>query len=191
MTSVTAMILGMGVPSTAVYILCATVLSPALIQLGVPMLQAHLFPLYFAVFSHLTPPVGIGLMVACKMADADYLRGAKEAIKFVLPTFMLPFLFVYTPAICMRFSGVSSDIQQFASVLLLIGGLVILTVGFFALKLNWNERIMLLIASGLLLTVIFTHNINYVVIIVSGILIFTACLLNFRKSKKGLAIERQ
>ena len=191
MTSVTAMILGMGVPSTAVYILCATVLSPALIKLGVPMLQAHLFPLYFAVFSHLTPPVGIGLMVACKMANADYLSAAKEAIKFVLPTFTLPFLFVYTPAICMQFSGVSSGIQQFASVLLLIGGLVILTVGFFALKLNWNERIMLGIASGLLLTVIFTHNINYVVIIVSSVLIFMACLLNIRKYKKGLAVERQ
>ena len=71
-TALTGMILGVGVPTPAAYIICATILSPAMVKIGVPLLQAHLFPFYYAVFAHLTPPVAIGLMVACKMAGANY-----------------------------------------------------------------------------------------------------------------------
>ncbi|MDR1828468.1 MAG: TRAP transporter fused permease subunit [Methylobacteriaceae bacterium] len=99
LTAVTAIILGIGLPSPAAYIICATILSPAIHKMGVPLLQAHLFPLYFALFSHLTPPVGIGLMVACKMANSDYLKSAVEALKAAFPSFFLPFLFVYSPGI--------------------------------------------------------------------------------------------
>ena len=99
LTAVTAIVLGIGLPSPAAYIICATILSPALVKMGVPLLQAHLFPLYFALFSHLTPPVGIGLMVACKMAGSDYMRSAMEALKAAFPSFFLPFLFVYAPGV--------------------------------------------------------------------------------------------
>jgi len=183
MTAVTAMILGMGVPSGAAYIICATVLSPALIKLGVPMLQAHLFPLYFAVFSHLTPPVAIGLMVACKMAGANYLRGGKEAMKFVLPTFLLPFLFVYTPSILMQFGSLSSVIQEFASFLLAIGALCIMTLGYWASSLNWTERMILLISICILLASIF-FRLHYVFVIAGGVLALMVTLLNVRRTRQ-------
>ncbi len=99
LTAFTAIILGIGLPSPAAYIICATILSPALVKMGVPLLQAHIFPLFYALFSHLTPPVGIGLMVACKMADSHYTASAMEAIKAAFPSFLLPFFFVYTPGI--------------------------------------------------------------------------------------------
>ena len=99
LTAFTAILLGIGLPSPAAYIICATILSPALVKMGVPLLVAHLFPLYYALFSHLTPPVGIGLMVACKMADSDYLKSAVEAMKAAFPSFFLPFIFVYAPGI--------------------------------------------------------------------------------------------
>ena len=99
LTAFTAIILGIGLPSPAAYIICATILSPALVKMGVPLLMAHLFPLYYALFSHLTPPVGIGLMVACKMADSNYLKSAVEAMKAAFPSFFLPFIFVYAPGI--------------------------------------------------------------------------------------------
>ena len=70
--------------------------------MGVPLLVAHLFPLYYALFSHLTPPVGIGLMVACKMADSDYLKSAVEAMKAAFPSFFLPFIFVYAPGVLLH-----------------------------------------------------------------------------------------
>ena len=99
LTALTAIILGIGLPSTGAYIICATILSPALVKMGVPLLQAHMFPLFYALFSHLTPPVGIGLMVACKMAGSNYTRSAVEAMKAAFPSFFLPFLFVYSPGI--------------------------------------------------------------------------------------------
>ena len=99
LTAFTAIVLGIGLPSPAAYIICATILSPALVKMGVPLLMAHLFPLYYALFSHLTPPVGIGLMVACKMADSNYLKSAVEAMKAAFPSFFLPFIFVYAPGI--------------------------------------------------------------------------------------------
>ena len=57
LTAVASIFLGMGLPTPAVYIICATILSPAIIKMGVPVMQAHLFPLYYALFSHITPPV--------------------------------------------------------------------------------------------------------------------------------------
>lgn len=183
MTAACAMILGMGVPSTAAYILCATVLSPALIKLGVPLMQAHLFPLYFAVFSHLTPPVGIGLIVACKMAEANYVRGAIEAAKAVLVTFLLPFFFVYTPAILIKFDSVSSCIHQILAVILSFFATSMLLNAYLATKLNVTERALLLIALSLLLLFIFIAQ-NYLFIIASGIFIVIATLFNIHNYKK-------
>ena len=111
LTAVAAIILGMGLPTPAVYIICATIISPALIKMGVPLLQAHLFPLYYALFSHITPPVGIGLMVACKIAEADYLRSAVECLKAGFTTFLLPFLFVYAPGILLLQSFADNTMQ--------------------------------------------------------------------------------
>ena len=99
LTAFTAIVLGIGLPSPAAYIICATILSPALVKMGVPLLMAHLFPLYYALFSHLTPPVGIGLMVACKMAESNYLKSAVEAMKAAFPSFFLPFIFIYAPGV--------------------------------------------------------------------------------------------
>ncbi|MBO4368824.1 MAG: TRAP transporter large permease subunit, partial [Desulfovibrio sp.] len=101
-TAFTAILLGIGLPSPAAYIICATILSPALVKMGVPLLQAHLFPLYYALFSHLTPPVGIGLMVACKMANSNYMQSAVEAMKAAMPSFFLPFFFIYAPGLLLQ-----------------------------------------------------------------------------------------
>jgi len=122
LTALTAIVLGIGLPSPAAYIICATILSPALVKMHVPLLQAHLFPLYFALFSHLTPPVGIGLMVACKMAESDYLRSAVEALKAAFPSFFLPFLFVYAPGILLLGGSALTNVTQiFAAILFFLG----------------------------------------------------------------------
>ena len=171
MTAVTAMVLGVGIPTPAAYILCATVLSPALIKLGVPLLQAHLFPLYYAVFSHLTPPVGIGLMVACKMANANYVRAAAEALKAALASFLFPFFFVYTPAILLQIDSFSSGIQQFVAVLLSFFSFSLLLNAYWATGLNLAERLMLLVALCALFTFIFVAQSHLLIIIAAGLII--------------------
>jgi TRAP transporter 4TM/12TM fusion protein len=115
LTAIAAIVLGMGLPTPAVYIICATILSPAIMKMGVPVMQAHLFPLYYALFSHITPPVGIGLMVACKIAEADYLKAAVEALKAAFATFLLPFLFIYAPGVLLQQSFADNTLQLAAT----------------------------------------------------------------------------
>jgi len=73
-----------------------------MIKLGVPILQAHLFPFYYAVFAHLTPPVAIGLMVACKMAKANYWKASWPAMKAAIPSFLFPFFLCMRPERCYK-----------------------------------------------------------------------------------------
>ena len=117
MTAISSLILGMAVPSIAAYLITATILSPALIKMGIPLLQAHLFPMYYAVFSHITPPIALGLMVACKMAGGKYMKSAKEAMKAVSVAYFLPFFFIYTPAIILQDGGGTSALWQFVAIL--------------------------------------------------------------------------
>lgn len=136
LTAITAIVLGIGLPSPAAYIICATILSPALVKLGVPLLQAHLFPLYFALFSHLTPPVGIGLMVACKMADSNYMKSAKEALKAAFPSFFLPFLFVYAPGVLLLGPSDTANVLQIAATILFFISMAVLMNKYFAVAVT-------------------------------------------------------
>ncbi len=183
LTMLTGLILGVGLPTPAAYIICATILSPAMIKLGVPLLQAHLFPLYFAVFSHLTPPVGIGLMVACKMAESDYIGSALEGIKAASSSFLLPFFFIYTPAILLQWAGGMSEvILHFLVVILSFLGLTILLNGFCLSKLSLLERSLILLAVIVLLICAFGHQ-SYANLAIGGALLFGGIYMNIRSSK--------
>lgn len=109
-TMITSLILGTAVPTPAAYVIVATVLSPVLIKQGLPALQAHLFAMFYAFQSHLTPPVGIGLLVACKLAESEYIKGTIEVWKAAFPSLLLPFFFVYDPAILLKTDSVTAVI---------------------------------------------------------------------------------
>ncbi len=96
-TAVTALAFGLGLPTSAAYILVAILGAPALIELGVPELAAHLFIFYMAIMSALTPPVATGALVAASIAEADFLRTALNAVRLGLPGFVIPFVFVLRP----------------------------------------------------------------------------------------------
>ena len=140
LTAFTAILLGIGLPSPAAYIICATILSPALVKMGVPLLQAHVFPLFYALFSHLTPPVGIGLMVACKMADSNYMKSAVEALKAAFPSFFLPFLFVYSPGIMLLGdSGVENAVHIAAGIAFVLSFSIIIN-SYFSVRTSLFEK---------------------------------------------------
>jgi TRAP-type uncharacterized transport system fused permease subunit len=81
-TAIGSIILGLGVPTTANYIIMATLMAPALVQLEVPLLAAHLFVFYFGILADTTPPVGFGAYVAAGIARAGPIRTAVEGFKF-------------------------------------------------------------------------------------------------------------
>lgn len=97
-----AIILGIGMPTSAVYIVMSVVLAPAMVKLGVMPIAAHFFLFYFGILSTLTPPVAIASYVAAGIAQADMWKTSWVALKFCASAYLLPFLFIYNPAILMQ-----------------------------------------------------------------------------------------
>jgi len=92
-------ILGMGMPSVGAYVLVATLIAPALTMLGISPLAAHLFIFYFAIVSNFTPPVAVAAFAAASLAHADPMRTGFTAMKFGVLAYVVPFLFVFSPAL--------------------------------------------------------------------------------------------
>ena len=90
-------ILGMGLPTTAAYIVCATAIAPALTGLGLPILAAHLFLLYFASISAITPPVAVASYAAAGIAEENPMKVGLQAVKLGITGFILPFAFALNP----------------------------------------------------------------------------------------------
>lgn len=99
MTMVACIVLGMGLPTVAAYVVLATLIPTTLTNLGVPAVAAHLFLFYFAILSAITPPVSTGAYVAAGIAGTDPIRTGFKAIELGLISFLLPFAFVYEPAL--------------------------------------------------------------------------------------------
>jgi TRAP transporter 4TM/12TM fusion protein len=101
-TAIVSLILGMGMPTTAVYMLLATLAAPSLIQLGVPALGAHMFVFYYGLLSMITPPVALAAFAAASIANASPVAVGWHSVKMAWVAFLVPFLFVYQPAILMQ-----------------------------------------------------------------------------------------
>jgi TRAP transporter 4TM/12TM fusion protein len=99
LTMVACIILGMGLPTVAAYIVLATLVPASLTNLGVSPIAAHLFIFYFAILSAITPPVCTGAYVAAGIAQADPVQTGFAAIRLGIVVFLLPFAFVYDPAL--------------------------------------------------------------------------------------------
>ena len=97
-----ALVLGMGMPTTAAYAVAASVVAPGLAQMGVAPLTAHLFIFYYAVISAITPPVALASFAAAGMANADPWKTSFIALKLGLATFIVPFMFFYGPELLFR-----------------------------------------------------------------------------------------
>ncbi len=116
-TMISSIFVGMGVPTPAAYMLVAIGAAPALVKMGVPILQAHLFPMIFAVFSHLTPPIAIGALVASQLAESEYWPTSWEALKAASTAFLLPYFIIYAPVIVLQpDSGIFISVIQLAAI---------------------------------------------------------------------------
>ena len=96
-----AILLGMGMPTTAAYAVAASVVAPGLVQLGIPMLTAHFFVFYFAVLSAITPPVALASYAAAGISGANPMETSVASFKIGIAAFIVPFMFFYNSAILM------------------------------------------------------------------------------------------
>lgn len=145
------LVFGLGLPTSAAYILVALLTAPALVEMGLSLLAAHMFVLYFAVFSALTPPVAVASLIAARIAEAPYFATALQAVKVGLPGFFLPFLFVARPELLLLEGSV---LDQFLVVLVSLLALVALNIAMIGqgiVPARWPTRVLLLGAATLML----------------------------------------
>jgi TRAP transporter 4TM/12TM fusion protein len=97
-TALVVWIVGLAVPVTASYIICAVIAAPALIKLGVPEYAAHMFIFYYAVLSEVSPPTALSPFAAAAITGGDPYKTTLQCWKYTMPAFLLPFMFVLDPA---------------------------------------------------------------------------------------------
>jgi len=101
LAAVVCVVLGMGMPTVGVYVLLATLVAPALVEVGIHPMAAHMFIMYFGMMSMITPPVCIGAFAAASLAGADPMRTGFAAMRFGWIAFVIPFMFVASPTLLM------------------------------------------------------------------------------------------
>ncbi len=117
LTMIACLILGMGIPSVPAYMIVAALAVPTLIKLGVPMMSAHLFALYFALISVITPPVALAAYAAASIADSNMLRTGLTAFRLGIVAYVVPYMFVYSPALLLMGSWRNVAVSTFTAFL--------------------------------------------------------------------------
>lgn len=151
-TMVITILFGMGMPTTASYVMASVVAAPAIVLLGVNPLDAHLFVFYFAALATVTPPVCVGAYTAAGLAGSDPNKTAFSAVKLALSGFIVPFIFILAPEILL--TNVSSWLVTIQAIISAIVGVFLLASAaenYMMAPLRWYERILALVgALGLL-----------------------------------------
>ncbi|QTX31412.1 TRAP transporter permease [Aminithiophilus ramosus] len=140
LTMVGSIILGMGVPTTAQYIITSTLAAPALAQMGVPMMSAHLFCLYFGVLADVTPPVALATYAASGISKSNPLKTGFTALVTAVAGFLVPYMFVYNPYLLLQGNPVMI-VLGCATALVAIIALSAGVQGYFVTDLNLVERL--------------------------------------------------
>ena len=146
--AVVSIILGMGMPTTAVYVLLATLIAPSLIQASVPKMAAHMFILYFGMLSMITPPVALAAFAAANISKAGVMETAWAACMIGWTKFALPIMFVLSPTLLL----IGTPGQIAVDTITALIGVYFVTigiVGFFRAPIGWPFRLVMLVLGGL------------------------------------------
>ena len=139
MTAIACIVLGMGMPTSVIYIMLAVLVGPALVQLGIAPLGAHLFLLYFGILSMITPPVGLATYAAAAIGRADYLKTGWAGMRLGIVAYVVPFVFAYHPALLLK--GTAVDITLAVTTPVIgVGLLGVACAGFLFRSLGWATR---------------------------------------------------
>lgn len=146
LTMLTSVILGMGMPTSAAYVLLATLIVPALEELGVMKIAAHFFVFYFGIMANVTPPVAVAAYTAAGIAKADSMKTGLVAWRLSLAGFLMPFMFCINPALIGQGTTVEI-ILAIATALIGSYGLATAVQRYFKGNLNWFQTIVVLAGS--------------------------------------------
>jgi len=183
LSMLTAMILGMGMPTTAAYIIAASVLAPSLIRIGVPALASHLFIFYFSVLANITPPVCVAIYAAVTIAGGNWLKMAFKAISISIGAYLIPYLFIFYPGLIAKgsfFEILLSTILAITITYFLTGAVL----GYVFKETSILERILFIL--GAILLIFINSKISIIGIVLIGLGCFSQLLLH-KKRKNVLS----
>ncbi len=159
MTMLLSILLGTGIPTIPTYIITAALAAPALAKLGVPLIVSHMFAFYYGIMADLSPPVALAALAAAPIAKESPDRIGWEAMRIALAGYVIPFIFVYSPALMLQagdpmaaqlgFYGAVALATLKALVAIALFGMV--AIGFLFVRLNFIERLVGLAAAFCLL----------------------------------------
>ncbi len=174
LAAVVCIILGMGLPTVGVYVLLAALVAPALVEVGVLPIAAHLYVLYFGMMSMITPPVAIAAFAAAGVAKADPMKSGWSAVRFGWMAYTVPLLFVVSPALLLR-GEAETIVFAIATVIVGVWLVSIAMIGYFLRPITVQMRIVFGIAGVLALIPAETFA-NAVYTDIAGILLGVAVL---------------
>lgn len=150
LTMISSLILGMGAPTTANYIITSTIAAPALLKLNVELMAAHMFVFYFGIIADITPPVALAAFAGSAIAKSNPLKTGVNASKLAIAAFLIPYIFVLNPQLLLINTTGLGIVQIVITSLIGMFGIGIAMEGFIFGKVNIILRIILL-AGGLAL----------------------------------------
>jgi TRAP transporter 4TM/12TM fusion protein len=139
-TMIASLILGMGAPTTANYVITSTIAAPALVMLGVPMLAAHLFVFYFGIVADITPPVALAAYAGAGLAKSNPFWTGVTASKLAIGAFIVPYIFVFNPAMVLIGTTPFLLTQNLITASAGMFGIGVAMIGFCLAPMNWFER---------------------------------------------------
>ncbi|RQD70989.1 MAG: TRAP transporter permease [Tindallia sp. MSAO_Bac2] len=177
-TMLTCIILGMGLPSIPAYLITATMAAPALIQLDIEPIVAHLFVFYFAMFANITPPVALASFAAAGISGGNAMKTGVESLKLSIAGFIVPYMFVYNSALLLRGTGFVQGAMVATTAIIGVTMLASAAEGYFMSPIPVIQRIVLLGASLMLISA------NMMQDAVGFVIIAVILGLQYTKSKK-------
>ena len=180
LTMLCCIVLGMGVPTTANYVIMSTITAPILINMGIPMLAAHMFVFYFGIVADITPPVALAAYAGSAIAKSNPLKTGVIATKLAIAAFIVPYIFALNPAMLIIDTHPLQIVQIAVTSLFGIFGIAAGLEGYVLRHAGWIERIVLL-AAGLMLIIPETVTDIIGVVLIVGVILFQKFL---KKNKK-------
>ncbi|QEA12349.1 TRAP transporter permease [Comamonas flocculans] len=153
----TCLIIGLGVPTTANYILVATLMAPVVVELGaqsgmvIPLIAVHMFVFYYGIMADITPPVGLATFAASAISGAGSIETGLQGIIYASRTLILPFIWIFNPQLLML--TIDNGWEALRVILASVGAMLLfaaVTMGWFRVKSRWWEAALLLLAVTLL-----------------------------------------
>jgi TRAP transporter 4TM/12TM fusion protein len=166
-TMLTSLILGMGVPTTANYVITSTIAAPALLMMDVPVLAAHLFAFYFGIIADVTPPVALAAFAGSGIAKSNPMKTGIIAFKLAIAAFLVPYVFVYNPSLLMIDVNIGEMILIIVTAIIGITGVASAISAYLITNQSFIERIIFFVG-GLLMVIpgAFTDMIGLAILII-------------------------